>query len=38
MVRAVKGLGIFLFTSASRPAPGPTQPPILCVLGALPMG
>jgi hypothetical protein len=27
--------GIFLFTTASRTALGPTQPPIQCVIGAL---
>jgi hypothetical protein len=32
------GLGIFLFTTASRPAPGPTQPPIQWVAGALSLG
>jgi hypothetical protein len=31
-------LGIFLFTIASRPALGPTQPPIQWVLGALSPG
>jgi hypothetical protein len=30
-----RGLGIFLFSTASRPAPGPTQPPIQWVPGAL---
>jgi hypothetical protein len=30
-----EGLGIFLFTTAFRPAPGPTQPPIQWALGAL---
>jgi hypothetical protein len=30
-----QGLGIFLFTTASRPALGPTQPPIQWVLGSL---
>jgi hypothetical protein len=29
-------LGIFLFTTASRPALGPTQPPIQWVQGAFP--
>jgi hypothetical protein len=29
------GLGIFLFTTMSRMAVGPTQPPIQWVLGAL---
>jgi hypothetical protein len=28
-------LEIFLFTTASRPALGPTQPPIQCISGAL---
>jgi hypothetical protein len=31
-------VGIFLFTTASRPAPGPTQRPIQCVPGALSHG
>jgi hypothetical protein len=31
-------LGIFLFTTASRPALGPTQPPIQWVSGALYLG
>jgi hypothetical protein len=31
-------LGIFLFTTASRPASGPTQPPIQWVPGALSFG
>jgi hypothetical protein len=31
-------LGIFLFTTASRTALGPTQPPIQCVPGALSLG
>jgi hypothetical protein len=31
-------MGIFLFTTASRPALGSTQPPIQCVLGALSPG
>jgi hypothetical protein len=30
-----QGLGILLFTAASRPALGPTQPPIQCVPGDL---
>jgi hypothetical protein len=33
-----RGLGIFLFTTASRTALGPTQPPIQCVSGALSQG
>jgi hypothetical protein len=33
-----QGLGISLFTTASRPALGPTQPPIQCVPGALSLG
>jgi hypothetical protein len=33
-----RGLGIFLFTIASRTALGPTQPPIQCVPGALSLG
>jgi hypothetical protein len=33
-----QGLGIFLFTAASRPAMGPTQPPIQWVPGALSLG
>jgi hypothetical protein len=32
------GLGIFLFTTASKTALGPTQPPIQCVPGALSLG
>jgi hypothetical protein len=32
------GLGIFLFTTASRTALGPTQPPIQWVRGALFLG
>jgi hypothetical protein len=31
-------LGIFLFTNASRPALGPTQPPVQWVPGALSLG
>jgi hypothetical protein len=33
-----RGLGIFLFTTASRPALGPTQPPVQWVLGAFSLG
>jgi hypothetical protein len=33
-----QGLGIFLFTTASRPALGLTQPPIQWVPGALSLG
>jgi hypothetical protein len=33
-----QGLGIFLFTTASRPALGPTQPPIQWVQGPLSLG
>jgi hypothetical protein len=33
-----RGLGIFLFTTASRPALGPTQPPIQWVSGAFSLG
>jgi hypothetical protein len=33
-----RGLGIFLFTTASRTALGPTQPPIQRVPGALSLG
>jgi hypothetical protein len=32
------GLGIFLFTTVSTMALGPTQPPIQCVPGALSLG
>jgi hypothetical protein len=37
-VRFPTGAGIFLFTTTSRPAPGPTQPPIQWVPGALSLG
>jgi hypothetical protein len=37
-VRFPAGLGIFLFTTASRTALGPTQPPIQWVPGALSLG
>jgi hypothetical protein len=33
-----RGLGIFLFTTASRTALGPTRPPIQWVKGALTLG
>jgi hypothetical protein len=33
-----QGLGIFLFTTVSRPTLGPTQPPIQWVPGALSLG
>jgi hypothetical protein len=33
-----RGLGIFLFTTASRTALGPTQPPIQWVPGAISLG
>jgi hypothetical protein len=33
-----RGLGIVLYTTASRPAVGPTQPPIQWVPGALSLG
>jgi hypothetical protein len=33
-----RGLGIFLFTTASRSAQGPTQPPIQWVPGSLSLG
>jgi hypothetical protein len=33
-----RGLGIFLFTTASRTALGPTQPPIQWLPGALSLG
>jgi hypothetical protein len=36
--RSYAGLGIFLFTTVSRQALGPTHPPIQWVLGALSMG
>jgi hypothetical protein len=35
---SLQGLGIFIFTSASRTALGPTQPPIQFVPGALSLG
>jgi hypothetical protein len=35
---SLRGLGIFLFTTASRTALGPTQPPIQWVAGALSLG
>jgi hypothetical protein len=35
---SLRGLGIFLFTTASRTALGPTQPPIQCVTGTLSLG
>jgi hypothetical protein len=37
-VRFPEGLGIFLFTTVSRTALGPTQPPIQWVPGALSLG
>jgi hypothetical protein len=37
-VRFPAGVGIFLFTTASRTALGPTQPPIQWVAGALSLG
>jgi hypothetical protein len=37
-VRFPAGLGIFLFTTASRTALGPTQPPIQWIPGALSLG
>jgi hypothetical protein len=37
-VRFPAGVGIFLFTTASRTAPGPTQPPIQWVQGAVSLG
>jgi hypothetical protein len=37
-VRFPAELGIFLFTTGSRKALGPTQPPIQCVSGALFLG
>jgi hypothetical protein len=33
-----QGQEIFLFRLASRPALGPTQPPIQCVVRAVPLG
>jgi hypothetical protein len=35
---SLRGLGIFLFTTASRPALGSTEPPIQWVPGALSLG
>jgi len=35
---SLQGLGIFLFTTMSRPALGPIQPPIQWVPGALSLG
>jgi hypothetical protein len=35
---SLRGLGIFLFTTASRTALGPTQPPIQGVRGSLSLG
>jgi hypothetical protein len=35
---SLRGLGIFLFTTASRTALGPTQPPIQWVRGVLSIG
>jgi hypothetical protein len=37
-VRSRRGLGIFLFTTASRTALGPTKPPIPRLPGALSLG
>jgi hypothetical protein len=37
-VRFRRRLGIFLFTTASRQALGPTQPPIQCISGTLSLG
>jgi hypothetical protein len=33
-----QGLGIFLFTTSSRPALGPTQPPVKWIPGTLSVG
>jgi len=33
--QCLQELRIFLFTTVSRPALGPTQPPVLCVIGVL---
>jgi len=35
---SLQGLGIFLFTTASRPALGPTQPPMKRILESLSLG
>jgi len=38
IMRSRRGLGIFLFTTASRTVLGPTQPPIQWVPGAVSLG